>query len=148
MYFEYRKKWKNNLKIAIKEKATGKNFNDTKITPQCIDIEVASICDLACPHCYRQFISTPDKVMSKELAFKLIDQASKLKVPSMKFNWRGEPLLNPALPEIIDYAKKSGVLETIINTNATKLNFEMSNKIIDPGLDLMIYSFDGGTKKL
>ncbi len=146
-YFEYRKKWKNNLKKAIEEKATGKNFNDTKITPQCIDIEVASVCDLACPHCYRQFISTPDKVMSKELAFKLIDQASKLKVPSMKFNWRGEPLLNPALPEIIDYAKKSGVLETIINTNATKLNFEMSNKIIDSGLDLMIYSFDGGTKK-
>ena len=106
MYFEYRKKWKNNLKIAIKEKQQEKNFNDTKITPQCIDIEVASICDLACPHCYRQFISTPDKVMSKELAFKLIDQASKLKVPSMKFNWRGEPLLNPALPEIIDYAKK------------------------------------------
>ena len=31
----------------------------------------------------------------------------------MKFNWRGEPLLNPSLPEIIDYAKK-GVLETII----------------------------------
>ena len=69
--------------------------------------------------------------MSKKFAFKIIDQASKLKVPSMKFNWRGEPLLNPALPEIIDYAKKSGVLETIINTNATKLNFEMSNKIID-----------------
>jgi hypothetical protein len=31
-----------------------------------------------------------------------------------------------ALPEIIDYAKKNGVLETIINTNATKLNLEMS----------------------
>ena len=56
-------------------------------------------------------------------------------------------MLNPALPEIIDYAKKNGVLETIINTNATKLNLEMSKKIIDSGLDLMIYSFDGGSKK-
>ena len=65
----------------------------------------------------------------------------------MKFNWRGEPLLNPSLTEIIDYAKRKGVLETIINTNATKLNSDMSNKIIDSGLDLMIYSFDGGTKK-
>ena len=103
-----------------------KKFEESQITPLCIDIEVASICDLACPHCYRQFIATPDKIISKELAFKLIDQASELKVPSMKFNWRGEPLLNPNLPEIIDYAKKKGVLETIINTNATKLDSKMS----------------------
>ena len=38
----------------------------------------------------------------------------------MKFNWRGEPLLNPSLHEIIDYAKKK-FLKIIINTNATKL---------------------------
>ena len=44
--------------------------------------------------------------MKKELAFELIDQAAELNIPSMKFNWRGEPLLNPQLPEIIDYAKK------------------------------------------
>ena len=44
--------------------------------------------------------------MKKELAYKLIDQAADLNIPSMKFNWRGEPLLNPKLPEIIDYAKK------------------------------------------
>ena len=106
-----------------------------------------SVCDLACPHCYRQFIATPDKIMSKDLAFKIIEQASELNVPSMKFNWRGEPLLNPSLPEIIDYAKKNGVLETIINTNATKLNASNSEKIINSGLDLMIYSFDGGSKQ-
>ena len=75
----------------------------------------------------------PDKIMKKELAFKLIDQASKLNVPSMKFNWRGEPLLNPKLPEIIDYAKQKGVLETMINTNATKLDKKMSEKIIKSG---------------
>lgn len=86
--------------------------------------------------------------MKKELAFKLIDQASKLNIPSIKFNWRGEPLLNPKLPEIIDYAKKKGVLETIINTNATKLDERMSKKIIKSGLDIMIYSFDGGTKNI
>lgn len=146
-YSNYRTQWRGNAKYAIKDNLTGKKFNESKIKPLCIDIEVASICDLACPHCYRQFISTPDKVMSKELAFRLIKQAAQLEVPSMKFNWRGEPLLNPSLPEIIDFAKKNGVLETIINTNATKLDKEMSEKIIRSGLDLMIYSFDGGTKK-
>ena len=146
-YKNYRVKWRENPKTAVKEHLLGKKFNESKHKPLCVDIEVAAVCDLACPHCYRQFISTPDKIMSKELAFKLIDQASKLDVPSMKFNWRGEPLLNPHLTEIIDYAKRSGVLETIINTNATKLDEKLSKKIINSGLDLLIYSFDGGTKK-
>ena len=86
--------------------------------------------------------------MKKELAFKLIDQAANLRIPSMKFNWRGEPLLNPKFPQIVDYAKKKGILETLINTNATKLNEKMSEDIIKSGLDIMIYSFDGGTKKI
>ena len=80
--------------------------------------------------------------MEKKLALKLIDQASEMNVPSMKFNWRGEPLLNPELPEIISYAKSKGILETIINTNVTQLDKELSEKIILSGLDLMIISFD------
>ena len=145
-YVKYRKNWKNQPEESFKDKLHGKNFKDKHKNPLCFDIEVASVCDLACAFCYRQYVSTPDKIMKKELAFKLIDQAANLNVPSMKFNWRGEPLLNPKLPEIIDYAKKKGVLETIINTNATKLDEKMSEKIIKSGLDVMIYSFDGGTK--
>ncbi len=105
-YKNYRNQWRGNAKFAIKNHLIGDKFNKSDIKPLCIDIETASVCDLACPHCYRQFIATPDKIMTKDLAFKIIDQASKLNVPSMKFNWRGEPLLNPFLSEIIDYAKK------------------------------------------
>ena len=147
-YINYRKNWKNQPIESFNDKLYGQDFRNKRKTPLCFDIEVASICDLACAFCYRQYIATPDKIMKKELAFKLIDQASKLNIPSIKFNWRGEPLLNPKLPEIIDYAKKKGVLETIINTNATKLDEKMSEKIIKSGLDMMIYSFDGGTKDI
>ena len=68
-------------------------------------------------------------------------------VPSIKFNWRGEPLLHSRIPDFIRLAKESGILEVIINTNATNLTMKMSEKLIDAGLDLMIYSFDGGTKE-
>ena len=34
----------------------------------------------------------------------------------------------------------------MINTNATQLN-EKSKELIESGLDVMIYSFDGGTKE-
>ena len=146
-YAWYRRGWRNFPKEATEKKLLGSDLRAKGYPPLCIDIEVASICDLACPHCYRQHIATPDKMMDRKLAFRLIDQASDLSVPSMKFNWRGEPLLNPDLPDFVDYAKRKGILETIINTNATRLNESMAEALIKAGLDLMIYSFDGGTKE-
>lgn len=143
----YRKSWRELPRRAVEQRLTGESFRDAKIPPLCIDIEVAAVCDLACPFCYRQFIATPDKVMSDDLSFRLIDEASELGVPSIKFNWRGEPLLYPRLAELIAYAKKRGILETIINTNATCLTEEVATGLIDAGLDLIIYSFDGGTKE-
>ena len=78
---------------------------------------------------------------------KIIDTAVKFDVPSIKLNWRGEPLLNPKLEEFISYAKKNGILEVSINTNATTLTEKRAERLIDAGLDQIIYSFDGGTKK-
>lgn len=143
----YRESWRAQPRSAIEQKLTGECFQNSKMTPLCIDIEVAAVCDLACPFCYRQFIATPDKVISDELSFRLIDEAVNLGVPSLKFNWRGEPLLYPRLAELIAYAKKRGILETIINTNATCLTAEISASLIDAGLDMIIYSFDGGSKE-
>ena len=145
-FFKYRQGWRSIPASAIKKKLHTENFENKNIIPLCIDLEVASVCDLACPHCYRQYIATPDKLMSNDLAFKLIDQLAELKVPSVKFNWRGEPLMNKNLPKIIDYAKQKGVLETIINTNATYLKGDYAEELISSGLDLIIYSFDGGSK--
>ena len=55
--------------------------------------------------------------------------------------------MNPNLPDLIKYAKDVGIIETIINTNATNLTEKKSLELINSGLDYMIYSFDGGTKK-
>ena len=40
--------------------------------PLCVDIETASICDLGCPHCFRDYIMTPDKIMSEDLFNRII----------------------------------------------------------------------------
>ena len=127
-YQRYRKEWKEQPKKIIRDKFTNNEIKKENIFPLCIDIETAAVCDLACPHCYRQFIATPDKIISDDLCYKIIDQAAKMNVPSIKFNWRGEPLLHPKLSDFIKYAKKKGILETIINTNATKLNTNLTKK--------------------
>ena len=134
-YSQYRKNWINALKVKNKTK------------PLSVDIEIAAICDLACPHCSREFLVTPDKLINFDLYKSIIDQAVKLDVPSVKLIWRGEPLLHPKVKQLIKYAKESGIIEVIINTNATNLNEKKANELIDSGLDQLIYSFDGGTKK-
>ena len=139
-YSNYRHLWKNQ---CLEQQSP--NSNPLKLL--CVDIETAAICDLACPFCYRQYEVTPDKVMEYEVGLQIIDQAAALDVPSIKFNWRGEPLLHKKLPELIKYAKSQGILETIINTNATRLDKELAEKLIDAGLDVLIFSFDGGTKE-
>ncbi len=146
-YAKYREDWNNQPRQCIQNKYLGKELEKNNNPPLCVDIEVAAVCDLACPFCFREFTVTPDKIIDEKLCYNLIDQAAEMKVPSIKFNWRGEPLLNPKLPEFINYAKKKGILETIINTNATQLNEKNSIKLIEAGLDMLIYSFDGGSKE-
>lgn len=146
-YKKYRKDW---LSAHEKHYENFDSIINSKIdmpSPLCVDIETASICDLACPHCFRDHIITPDKIMKESLYKKIIDSISKFKVPSIKLNWRGEPLLNPKLYDFIKYAKKKGILEIIINTNATKLNRNNAIKLIESGIDEVVFSFDGGTKK-
>ena len=44
--------------------------------------------------------------MSMELFNKIIKEIKSLEIPSIKLNWRGEPLLNPNLIQMIKLAKK------------------------------------------
>ena len=59
-YTNYRNDWTNPLQRK----------NSSK--PLSVDIETASICDLACPHCSREYIITPDKVMDEKLYTSII----------------------------------------------------------------------------
>ncbi len=143
----YRESWRGLPAQAVAEKRWGQKFEALGYPPLCVDVESAAVCDLACPFCFRQWIATPDKIIDFELFRRIVDQCATLGVPSMKLNWRGEPLLHPQLPEMIDLAKRAGILEVIINTNATTLDEEKSRALIDAGLDMIIYSFDGGSKE-
>jgi MoaA/NifB/PqqE/SkfB family radical SAM enzyme len=145
-YQDYRTAWRANPRTAIERGLHESFYRETGFSPLSVDIETAANCDLACPFCFRQSIATPDRLMRPGLFLKVIDQCAELGVPSVKFNWRGEPLLNPKLPEFVEMAKRRGILETIMNTDAVTLTEEKTRALIGAGLDLLIYSFDGGTK--
>ena len=146
-YNTYRDAWRGSPSKAFAQKKDYSNYTEIQKFPLCIDIEIAAVCDLACPFCFRQSLITPDKLMKLDDYKEIIKQVENLGVPSIKLNWRGEPLLHPQIFEMIELAKRSGVLEVIINTNATKLDERTAKRLINSGLDRMIYSFDGGTKE-
>jgi radical SAM protein with 4Fe4S-binding SPASM domain len=115
--------------------------------PAHLDLEPTNICNLDCIHCGRPLMSDNQGLMDWEVFKRVIAEVEKYKCPSIKLNWRGEPLIHPLLPLMVKRAKAAGVLEVQINTNAQLLSITKSQALTDAGLDRIIISADGTTKE-
>lgn len=116
--------------------------------PFLLMIEPSSICNLNCPMCPIVLNKTKREKkghMKFEIFKKIIDEISDNIIAISLWNY-GEPLLNPDLPQMIEYAKKRNII-TIVSTNGMLLNNFLNAKLINSGLDYLILSFDGATKK-
>lgn len=85
--------------------------------------------------------------MGNNMVKKIIDECAAIGVYSIKFNWRGEPSINPFLPEAISYAKNRGILEVAMNTNGLPKDEDMFIKCVDSGIDRIIFSVDGHSEQ-
>jgi radical SAM protein with 4Fe4S-binding SPASM domain len=140
-YHEYRRKWTENPQNYVDE-----GF------PLHIDIEASSACNLKCPMCPRTQLAKENvaqyaKILDFELFKRIVDEAAQIGVYSMKLNWRGEPLMNPRIIDMIKYAKQKGFVDVLMNTNAVLLDENISRSIVEAGLDNLIYSFDSPYKE-
>jgi radical SAM protein with 4Fe4S-binding SPASM domain len=131
-YLEYRRKW-----IEYPEKYIVTN------APIHLDIETHTHCNLKCAMCFHSYDPPVPQKMSDEMVYRLIDEAKKSGVCSLKFQYRGEPLLDVRMPSFVKYAKEKGIIEVMFNTNATLLSHSLANQLIDSGLDKIICSVDG-----
>jgi len=112
--------------------------------PSHIDIEAASACQMRCPMCYTTYMPNNLKgIMDWDLYKKILDEAIKNNIYSIKLSWRGEPLLNNKLVDMVAYAKDRGIKEVAFLTNAELLTPEIAEKLVNAGLDWMSISADG-----
>jgi len=112
--------------------------------PSHLDIESASACQMRCPMCYTTYMDDSLKgIMKWELYTKIVDEAASLGVYSIKLSWRGEPLLNKRIVDMVRYAKKIGIKEVAFLSNAEFLTKEMAEALVDSGLDWLSVSADG-----
>lgn len=138
-FTEYREKWKTWPEIF--------HIGDF---PLFIDIEVTSVCNLKCPFCATTFKGREINrgFISFDTIKKIIDEGAENNLYGVKFNIRGEPLLHRQIHEFVRYAKQKGCIDVYFNTNAMLLTEDVSNKLIDAGLDRISISFEGYTKDI
>ena len=135
-YFEYRRLWD--------EIPRGKVETDFPIH---LDIETTNVCNLKCPMCPRTMLIEHDAfsplgLMTREEYASIIDQATAHGLKSIKLNYLGEPLAHKDVVWQVEYAKKKGVLDVMMNTNATLLRPGRAEELLKAGLDNVFVSFD------
>ena len=121
-------------------------------TPFVVQIFPVYACNFKCSYCIfsieesaRGFIS--DKVvMDFDLFCKCIDEMKTFpeKIKVLRFVGIGEPLLHKKISDMVKYAVESEVANTVeVLTNASLLNHEMSDSLIDAGLNRLVVSLQG-----
>jgi len=117
------------------------------IFPLQLDFECNTDCNLRCPKCPQSKESFKKERLDYYDVINCIAEGSKKGLESIKFQYRGEPLLYPYLIDVIQFAKSKGIY-VHFNTNATLLTKEMSIALIKAGLDKLICSIDGCSKEI
>lgn len=105
-------------------------------------IEPTNKCNLACTMCpNKDFRKDELGFMDMGLFRNIIDQAQG-KVHDVNLHHRGEPTLHPKLVEMIQYANAKGI-KVKLHTNGTTLTEKLAKELIQSGLRLISFSFDG-----
>ncbi len=139
-YKDYRNRW------AIASKME-KEFD----FPLFLVFETMFKCNLNCVMCIHSSKNKKQYAYKGDLSFdkykEIITEASKYKCPSLTIGGTSEPLLDKRICDMIEFADRSGFVDTMINTNATLLTEEISEKLIKSGLTRLRIGFDGATAK-
>lgn len=116
--------------------------------PLNVAIEVSNHCNLNCIMCMNDKLTRKRGFMPIELYKKIIDEiAEKSPYSRIWLDFYGEPLLlRYKLYFMIDYAKKKGCKNICLNTNATLMNHEMTEMILDSGIDFISFDVYGYSK--
>ena len=130
-YEAYRKAWIDNPKNKIVSEF-----------PLHLDVESSNTCNLRCTMCQIPFGKMEAGYLRIDVFESILNQVKEHFLPSMKFNFRGEPLMHPKIDKLVRMAKEAGVLEVQFNSNGALLTEGLGEKLIDAGLDRIKFSVD------
>lgn len=109
-----------------------------------VDIETTSNCNLHCVFCPHDQGFKNKGEMKYSMAVQVVDDAKRMGVKSLKYNFRGEPGLYKRLENLVDYCQGK-FTELFMNTNG--IPYTESRIRALRGLDRIKISIDGATKQ-
>lgn len=116
--------------------------------PVDVIIETTGYCNLRCIMCPYSSVKRPKGEMSFNTFKRIVDEIAR-ENPATRI-WlaiMGEPLMmKDRLIKMIVYAKKQGIVEVNVNTNAVFMTPDISQKLIAVKLDRVLASIDAATK--
>jgi len=125
------------------------DYRKKKITvgsfPPVLHVELTNACNLKCVICPHIRMRRSIGYMTLELVDKIIKETSGKSEFATLHAW-GESLLHPQFDTIIRKFKKNG-FKTQMSTNATILNKEQQEKLVNSDLDLLIFSIDAANEE-
>lgn len=115
--------------------------------PTILIIDPGNICNLSCALCItgQKKSLRPPKLLALDDFKKIIDQLGKWAIQLDLYNW-GEPFLNKDVFKMISYAKKAD-LRVELSSNLNYFNPQIAEETVRSGLDRLILSLHGATKK-
>lgn len=114
--------------------------------PPCLQIEPASMCNFRCVFCYQtdKDLTAPSAghmgLMSLD-TFKRVVDAAEGRCEAVTLASRGEPLINPQIDKMLEYAGKK-FLAFKLNTNAWYLDERKTHSLLQAGLSTLVFSAD------
>ena len=133
--------------VRIVSRVRGKMNRYSLKPPHTYWVEITNACNLKCIMCPQSTsLKRPRRMMDYELFEKFLSGIPANR-PLLKLYMLGEPLLHKELIRMIDHSHRMGC-ETMIHTNATLLDGDMSERILRSALDYITFSFDGCTPEI
>ena len=136
----YRRQWRLASKME-------KEFN----FPLFLVFETMFKCNLRCSMCIHSALDKTryayQDVLPMQKFKEIITEASRYGCPSLTIGGTSEPLLDERVPAMIDFARRAGFVDTMINTNATLLSRELAKRLVSAGLVRLRIGFDGATAR-
>ncbi|RMD95353.1 MAG: radical SAM protein [Calditrichaeota bacterium] len=122
------------FKVGQRQKRVYKEF------PEVIQIETSSYCNLVCMGCPQKDLTRARGFMAPELFRKIVDEISNYET-RVWLHYMGEPLMNPQIFELIEYASKK-LTYFGMASNGMLLTTDKIEKILDSGLYRFEISID------
>lgn len=111
--------------------------------PIMVDVEPVGICNFRCVCCPTglQAITRKQGMMEDGVYYSLLSQCAAHDIAIRFIGW-GEPTLHPRIVSFVQAATDAGVL-THMNTNGSKMTWDLACDLVDAGLSSIKFSFQG-----